>query len=368
MLNLLGQLPIIVWTSWAFVLGASVGSLLNVVVARLPLEKSILWPGSRCGNCLQAIRMRDNIPLLSYWLLRGRCRHCGERFSVQYFLVELVTGVAFAGVFWFEVIANVRQSQFIQLSAFNVRSGILPWQLWVLMVQRWTLLAFLIAIAVCDLRSREIPLSVTLLGTGIGLVCSLLLPWPWPDDPSLAPSGSQSWAFLLPPERLPSGAQLWPFWGPLSPWLGPGTLLSGLATGVVGALVGTFLVRAIRFLATRGLGREALGLGDADLMMMVGAFLGWQAVVVSFFVGALAALGIAVVQIVIFHDDSLPFGPGLAVGAVATWLGWAHLGPAIQPLAFDATLLVFVVAAGAGLLFILCWIMGRLRPPAAESP
>jgi leader peptidase (prepilin peptidase)/N-methyltransferase len=365
MLNVLGQLPVIVWTLWAFVLGASVGSLLNVVVARLPVEKSILWPGSRCGNCLQAIRMRDNIPLLSYWLLGGRCRKCGERFSIQYFLVELFTGAAFAAVFWLEVIANVRQSPFIQLNTFNIRGGMLPWQVWLLMLQRWTLLAFLIAIAVCDLRSREIPLSVTLCGTGIGLLFALLLPWPWPDDAATAPVGPQPWAFLLPPARLPSGAQLWPAWGPLPDWLAPGTAPAGLATGIVGALVGTFLVRGVRFLATRGLGREALGLGDADLMMMVGSFLGWQAVVVSFFVGALAALGIAVIQVVVFRDDSLPFGPGLAVGAVATWLGWAHLGPAIQPLAFDATLLGFVVGAGGGLLFVLCWLMGRLRPPPA---
>src|SRR5262249_17499232 len=63
-----------IWMTFLFLLGTAVGSFLNVCVARLPLEKSILWPGSRCSNCLQPIRRRDNIPVLSYLLLRGRCR------------------------------------------------------------------------------------------------------------------------------------------------------------------------------------------------------------------------------------------------------------------------------------------------------
>ena len=68
------------WYVLLFLLGASVGSLMNVCVYRLPLEKSILWPSSRCFSCLQPIRWRDNIPLLSYWLLRGKCRNCGSPF------------------------------------------------------------------------------------------------------------------------------------------------------------------------------------------------------------------------------------------------------------------------------------------------
>ena len=69
-------------SGFVFVIGAIVGSFLNVCVARLPFEKSILWPGSRCGRCFQPIRCYDNIPLLGYWLLRGRCRTCGQPFSV----------------------------------------------------------------------------------------------------------------------------------------------------------------------------------------------------------------------------------------------------------------------------------------------
>src|SRR4051812_46826913 len=98
---------LIFWLFTAFLAGVCVGSFLNVVIARLPLEKSLLWPGSRCGSCYQPVRMYDNIPLLSYLVLRGRCRTCGARFSPRYLIVELVTGLGFAGLFYLEVVRNI---------------------------------------------------------------------------------------------------------------------------------------------------------------------------------------------------------------------------------------------------------------------
>src|SRR5256885_15015164 len=92
---------------FVFVVGASVGSFRNVAIARLPLEKSLIWPGSRCGKCYQRIRWYDNIPVLSYLWLWGRCRSCGEKFSMAYLGVELLTGLGFAGLFHVEVIRNV---------------------------------------------------------------------------------------------------------------------------------------------------------------------------------------------------------------------------------------------------------------------
>src|SRR5271163_1296237 len=95
------------WLFAVFILGAVVGSFLNVCIARLPLEKSILWPGSRCGSCLERIHWYDNLPIISYLWLRGRCRHCGARFSARYFVVELVTGLGFAALFYGEVVCNL---------------------------------------------------------------------------------------------------------------------------------------------------------------------------------------------------------------------------------------------------------------------
>src|SRR5947199_9608008 len=110
----------------AFVLGAVIGSGLNVCISRIPYEKSILWPGSRCGHWLQPIRWYDNVPLLSYWILQGRCRLCRGRFSIQYFAVELITGLGFVLLFWLVVGENVHQFDLLRGEAnLNIWAGII---------------------------------------------------------------------------------------------------------------------------------------------------------------------------------------------------------------------------------------------------
>src|SRR5262249_51647155 len=99
----------IVWLFMVFLVGIIIGSFLNVCIERLPLEKSLLWPGSRCGHCLQPVKWYDNVPLLSYWILQGRCRQCGGRFSIRYFAVELITGIGFVLLFWWVVGENVHE-------------------------------------------------------------------------------------------------------------------------------------------------------------------------------------------------------------------------------------------------------------------
>jgi len=82
---------ILLATGFAFTLGACLGSFLNVYLARSPRGESLFWPGSRCGSCGQPVRWHDNIPLLSYWILRGRCRACGRTYSSRYFWIEFLT-------------------------------------------------------------------------------------------------------------------------------------------------------------------------------------------------------------------------------------------------------------------------------------
>src|SRR5207302_9020600 len=115
---------------------------------------------------------------------------------------------------------------------------------------------------------------------------------------------------------LPVATGLYPgrAWGPLPDGPPPGSWQLGLADGLAGMLVGTFLLRGMRFLFSTGLGKEALGLGDADLMMMAGAFLGWQPIVVAVFVAVIPALFFGVSQLAVHRDNSLPFGPSLAAG------------------------------------------------------
>jgi leader peptidase (prepilin peptidase)/N-methyltransferase len=350
-----------VWYVLVFLLGAVVGSFLNVCIARIPLEKSVFWPlGSRCGHCFQRIRRRDNIPLLSYWLLRGRCRTCGAPFSVRYFFVELLTALGFVGLFYLEVVANVHHWEVLEDRRFAIVVGAIPAEGWVLFGYHAVLFSFLLVVAVCDLDRREIPLSVTFTGTFVGLVGAVLWPWPWPYTPEqvrrdlflaahqggnlLAPQQlgalQNDWA-LLPPGALKTGLYPWPFWGPLPDWCQPGdNWQTGLATGLAGVLVGSMMLRAIGYLFSKGLQKEALGLGDADLMMMAGAFLGWQPVVVAFFVGVFLALPVGIIGLLVWKDNSLPFGPSLAAGVVITWLAWERIGPHFQLLFFWRELLM----------------------------
>jgi leader peptidase (prepilin peptidase)/N-methyltransferase len=333
-----------VWLILVFLLGACVGSFLNVCITRLPLEKSILWPGSRCGNCFQPVRWYDNLPLVSYWCLRGRCRHCGARFSVQYFFVELLTGLGFAGLFYLEVVKNIHD--WPGGESWAIAAGHYPWQWWAAWAFHAILFSFLLASSMTDLNGREIPLQLTMTGTLVGLVGSVLFPWPWPLTPASAtprpaPLLMPGAEWLFPEQGLRAGLYPWPVWGPLPSWLAPGgNWQTGLATGLAGMLVGSLLLRAVGFLFTTGLGKEALGLGDADLMMMAGAFLGWQPIVVAFFVSVIPALVFGVIQLTVRRDNSLPFGPSLAMGSILTFLAWGSLGPAVQPLLFWGWVLI----------------------------
>jgi len=352
-----------VWLIVVFVLGAMVGSFVNVLVARLPLEKSILWPGSRCSSCLQPVRWYDNLPLFSYWLLRGRCRSCGERFSIQYFLVELLTGLGFAGLFYLEVVKNIHHWPGGQRWA--LAAGDFPWTWWVGWGFHAVLFSFLMTASITDLNGREIPLPLTLAGTVIGLVGAVLLPWPWPGTPTMATPppllgnlAGREWQI----EPIGQGLYPWPVWGPLPQWLAPGgNWQTGLATGMAGMLFGSLFLRAVGFIFSTGLGKEALGLGDADLMMMAGAFLGWQPILVAFFLAVFPALLFGVVHLVMHGDHSLPFGPSLAMGVVLTFLGWGWLGPAVQPILFWDVVLICLAAVSAAFMLGSSYLLRVLR-------
>lgn len=359
------------WLIFVFVIGAAVGSFLNVASARLSLEKSLLWPNSRCGSCLQPIRWHDNIPILSYLWLRGRCRTCGQSYSIVYMLVELGAALGFVGLFWLELVENVHGWP----NHFSVanRLDFFPWTSALGFGWHALLFAFLIVASVCDLKSREIPLRLTLTGTLIGLIGSVLMPWPFPHalPGALPPAvmGAPQMAWQIPDNGLSQGIYAWPFWGPLPNWCAPGdNWQTGLMTGIVGALVGTFLLRTVGFLFSKGLGKEALGLGDADLMMMAGAFLGWQMVVVAFFLSVFPALPFSITQLVVKNDNSLPFGPALSLSVLATCLAWGPLGAFVRPAFFWGEILFWGVIACGTLLFFTSFVLRLMRRQEEPKP
>ncbi len=244
---------------YAGLLGLVVGSFLNVVVHRLPRGQSLVRPRSRCPWCGAPIRARDNLPLLSFVLLRGRCRHCTGPISWRYPLMELVT----AGLF----VACVER--------FGASLAALGGAV---------LCAMLLASAAIDIEHYLLPDALTLPGIAVGIVFRA--------------------AFSRPD------------------WL------DGLLTGFAGALVGgglLFLV-AETWLWLRG--EEGMGLGDAKLLAMVGAFLGWPGVAITFVAACVlgATTGVALVAARrAGRKTRLPFGLFLGLGAMVALFA----GPAI---------------------------------------
>ncbi|MCE9564732.1 MAG: prepilin peptidase [Planctomycetes bacterium] len=370
--------PVALWCLWVFLLGLMVGSFLNVLIARLPLEKSIIWPSSRCFSCYQPIRLRDNIPIIGYLRLRGKCRNCGATFSARYLWIEVGTGVAFLALFALEVLANWQSIPAMKFDVLSAPSAIPPKQCIFLFCYHAFLLSCLIAAAAIDVEHRIIPPMIPYVGLVVGIVGGALMPWPWPNPTAMGivnapelPPGSP-WSLSEFWGKIPVGVQMWPFYGPTFEFAPPGTIRLGLLNGIIGALAGSLVVRLVKGLFELGFGREAMGLGDADLLMMAGAFLGWQIAVLSLFLGAGAALVLKILTTIFMRSPAepttspvggepmnrreLPFGPGLALGVVLTWFGWPWIGPGTQYIFFDGTIVALcvivmcVVILAAGLL------------------
>ncbi len=283
-----------------FAIGTVVGSFLNVCIYRIPWQKSVVWPDSRCPKCLNSIAARDNIPILSWLALRGACRQCGGSISARYPAVEALVGLLFAGAYVSDV-------------AFGPRSywGEMPAFLAVVLFYHLILIALLVAATFIDYDLMTIPDEITVTGMVLGLALGTIFPEIRP-DPSKATTHAEG------------------FW-----------------VGVVGLLVGGGLTWSVRFLGTVALRREAMGFGDVTLMAMIGAFMGWQAAVMTFFFAPFFGLAHAFWKLVKYlgkrlsgrqsssADRELPFGPYLSMAAVTLLLSWPWLWPGWAKMRFE---------------------------------
>jgi leader peptidase (prepilin peptidase)/N-methyltransferase len=258
---------------WIFILGLSVGSFLNVCIHRLPKDKSIVRPRSHCPSCSTPIRAYDNIPLLSYMLLCGRCRHCGARISLLYPAVELLTGLAFVLTY--------------------LRFGVSPAGL-----KSVLLASALIVLIFTDLRDRLLPDAITFPGMAAGLIFAL-----W-----------------LPIEDGTTALILRALGTSLSP-----TILS-LSDALLGALLGGGLLFALGEVWFRVRHVEAMGLGDVKMMAMVGLFFGVKLTVFTLLVGSLVGTLVGGGFMLLSGKDSryeLPLGSFLGLAALVA-LFWGH--------------------------------------------
>lgn len=243
--------------TFAILFGLMVGSFCNVCIHRLPKGESVIAPRSRCPACGTAIRPLDNVPLLSFLWLRGRCRDCGAAISWRYPLVEALTG----GLFGAAVLAF----------GPSLRGFVAA-----------LLLAALVVVTFIDLEHQVIPDEVTLVGLPVGLVASLLTGWPPVAEALLAALGGAGGFYLLAVygevafQREVLGGGDVKLAGMLGAFLGGrGFLLASFLACLAGGLVGGFL------LATGRAGRGTL--------LPFGPFLAFGAVASLFFGDALWA-------------------------------------------------------------------------------
>lgn len=217
-----------------FLFGLLFGSFLNVCIYRLPRGLSVVKPRSACPGCQQMIALYDNIPVLSWIVLGGRCRHCKARISARYALVELLTGALFLVCF--------------------VQFGL------TLATLKWCVFGFLtLGLIFTDAETKLLPNKMTLTGLALGVIFSGFVP-----VKDLASQFLAGWA----PAALDSD----------SSW----RLLS-LADSVLGALVGASFIYGVGEIYFRARGVEGMGFGDVKLMGMVGAFLGVKLTVFTMF-------------------------------------------------------------------------------------
>jgi leader peptidase (prepilin peptidase)/N-methyltransferase len=265
----------------AGVFGAVIGSFLNVVIHRVPLEESIVFPNSRCPSCGGAIAFYDNIPVLSWVMLGAKCRNCKERISIRYPAVELLTAALFVGVAWHAGLSAAFPFDLIFASA-------------------------LLALVFIDAEHMILPNLITYPGIVFAVVARIAIPYltgtPHFDDvPSLSHGALAN---------MPIG-------------------VVSLAGALIGALIGGGSLWLMGWTWEKLRGIEAMGLGDVKMMFMVGAYLGWRLTILTIFVGVLTGSVIGIVLMARKGQRNmqmlLPFGVFLGLGAVAALLFGAPL-------------------------------------------
>jgi leader peptidase (prepilin peptidase) / N-methyltransferase len=259
--------PSILFGIFAFLFGLIIGSFLNVCILRIPSGKSIVMPASACPKCGDPIRPYDNIPVLSYLILRGKCRKCKTPISPMYPLVEFLTGLLFLACY----------------AVFGLTIEALKWAIFS---------AVMIVLVFTDLRERLLPDVVNYTGLALGLALSFFTK---PTD------GSALWLanhiFEFPP---------------------PAPVLS-FADALIGTALGSGLLWLVSEAYFRLRGREGMGLGDVKMMLMAGAFLGVKRTLLTILVGSVlgSVLGLAVILARRRDADyELPFGTFLGMAAL----------------------------------------------------
>jgi leader peptidase (prepilin peptidase)/N-methyltransferase len=259
--------PALLIGAFVFLFGLVIGSFLNVCIVRIPEGKSIVSPASACTKCGEGVRPYDNIPVVSYLLLRGKCRFCKAPISWMYPTVELLNALLFLACYL----------------AFGLTAEALKWAVFS---------SLMIVLVFTDLRERILPDVVNFTGFGLALALSLFTK---PTDGVALFLANRVFAFP-PPEPVLS-----------------------FADAILGAAVGSGFLWLVSEAYFRLRGREGMGLGDVKMMLMAGAFLGTERTLLTIFAGSLLGSVLGIAFILARRKDSdyeLPFGTFLGMAAL----------------------------------------------------
>lgn len=218
-----------------FLFGLVVGSFLNVCISRIPEGISIVSPGSRCPNCGAAIKPYDNVPVISWLLLGGKCRACSAPISTMYPAIELVTALLFVATYW----------------TFGLTPESVKWLFFVCLI---------IVLTITDVRIRILPDAVNFFGFGLGVALAV----------RIAPYDAVCMRFA---DAFPA--------------LGRNAMVVGVACALLGAAAGSLLLYGAAALYKLARGRDGMGMGDVKMMLMIGAFLGVQGTFLTLLLGTL---------------------------------------------------------------------------------
>jgi leader peptidase (prepilin peptidase) / N-methyltransferase len=378
--NLIAAIPLEVRLVLLFALGTLLGSAANLAIYRLAWNRRSIGPWSAPPAAAPRRRALDRLPIFGWLGLRREAAIHGRGFWLRPMLLELLSGIALAALYWWEIGSLGLVPAAIQPA--------LPADWIVVAHQQYLahmlLIWLMIVASLIDIDEKIIPDAVTVPGTILGLLLAAVLPWSllpnfcstWLDCPvfeftkltSPNPWPAQ-WGGFPQTGSLAMGLLCWGLWclallprpwhrrhgwqravrlcwarvvrEPVSRQIGLMGLLGAAAiaavwyydranwVGLLSALVGMVatggLVWIVRILGAAVLKREAMGFGDVTLMAMIGAFLGWQAGLMVFFLAPLAGLVLGLLQLMLAGENEIPYGPFLCLGALVVIIAWAPI-------------------------------------------
>ena len=251
---------------WVFGLGLVIGSFLNVCIYRIPEGLSLLWPASKCVNCSKRVVWHDNIPVLSYLFLKGKCRHCQHKISALYPITEIVTGIVVLSLFH---------------SVIMVKGDLICAYIFYLIF-----CCLLIIGSIVDLKLYIIPNEITYTGLILAPIAGLLC------------VGS----------RNLNSAQGY-FDNSVNQWM------ASLQTTMIGVFVAGGMIYLCGVIGKLVFRKDAMGFGDVKLMGVIGGFIGWKLAVATFFLAPFFGLLFGIPRLISKRGKMIPYGPFLSLAA-----------------------------------------------------